>query len=407
MRILIIAYYYPPMNTVGAIRPSKFCKYLPQQGHKTGILTHAFDRTNFDTTNHIYRVYDLNKNGIHQLLNYPCKTAFRILNYAGIYRSRFSFWKDSIMKTSEKIINSFRPDILFATFPPPETLEVGVHLSERYSIPLVSDFRDGLLFESLENLGSNKPKRLKYEELEKRVALRSSAIITVSDPITDYFRDKFSHPRAVTIPNGYDPEDYLNVSDISLDTSKLNIVYTGRLGNSDAGTNSNTLFSALAKLINNSELAKSKIRLHMIGNFSSKEINNMEQLVKKQVIYIYGQMDRKSSLAYQRAADVLLLITSSNRTSVATGKLYEYLHAGKPILALTHNTYGATVIRQTNSGWIVDPQDEDGIIAILTQLAVDPLLPKSIHPDRSVIANYSRQKQTAKLSQVFEQILTP
>jgi glycosyltransferase involved in cell wall biosynthesis len=73
-----------------------------------------------------------------------------------------------------------------------------------------------------------------------------------------------------------------------------------------------------------------------------------------------GLLDRADVIALQRSADVLVLITSQD-PSQATGKLFEYLSAGKPILALADGNEAERLVRATGTGVVVPPDDVDAI----------------------------------------------
>jgi glycosyltransferase involved in cell wall biosynthesis len=85
-----------------------------------------------------------------------------------------------------------------------------------------------------------------------------------------------------------------------------------------------------------------------------------------------GMLDRPAALALQRAADALLLLTGLN-PSEATGKLFEYLAAGRPILAVAHGNEAARVIQETRTGVTVAPGDHAGLVAALRELALGRL----------------------------------
>jgi glycosyltransferase involved in cell wall biosynthesis len=81
-----------------------------------------------------------------------------------------------------------------------------------------------------------------------------------------------------------------------------------------------------------------------------------------------GPLDRADALALQRSADVLVLITSRD-PSEATGKLFEYLAAGRPILALAEGNEAERIVRETNTGITVPPDDVDAIADALRRAA--------------------------------------
>ena len=81
-----------------------------------------------------------------------------------------------------------------------------------------------------------------------------------------------------------------------------------------------------------------------------------------------GVLDREGVVALQRAADVLVLITSRD-SSEASGKLFEYLAAGRPILALAEGNEAERIVRETRTGIVVTPEDLDAIAAALRRAA--------------------------------------
>ena len=85
------------------------------------------------------------------------------------------------------------------------------------------------------------------------------------------------------------------------------------------------------------------------------------------IVQIAGAFPRPTAIALQRRADALLLVTSHYK-SVASGKVFEYLTAGKPILALTGDTDAARIVRETRTGEVVPPDDVDAIVGGLRRV---------------------------------------
>ncbi len=82
-----------------------------------------------------------------------------------------------------------------------------------------------------------------------------------------------------------------------------------------------------------------------------------------------GQLSRDAAAALQRDADVLLLLTSPGHASQATGKLFEYLTAGRPIIALASENEAARIVQETRTGVTVAPDDVEGIASALAAAA--------------------------------------
>jgi len=104
-------------------------------------------------------------------------------------------------------------------------------------------------------------------------------------------------------------------------------------------------------------------------------------------VRVAGWVERPRALRLQRAADALLLMTEgSTRRSVATGKLYEYLLAGRPVLVLGEETEAARIVAETRTGMATSATDPRAIAAALRRLLE---LDRLDEPDEDAIARFS------------------
>ena len=123
-------------------------------------------------------------------------------------------------------------------------------------------------------------------------------------------------------------------------------------------------------------------------------------------LVLEGFRPHAEALAAMRAADVLLLLVpraDGRGLSVVSGKVYEYLAAERPILALVPpEGDAATLLRDTGAAWIADPDDEDGILAALGQAAdawlADSLQQRSLSVEwRERLDRRTRARELAEL----------
>ena len=470
MKILIIAYYYPPVNTGGTLRPFKWAQYLPQWGHEVTILTHTYNKSKTEPgPPQIIRFHDISFNKMRLNLYKKCqwlilRSCTEALNISGIYHSIYTWWKRKVMKNSDIIIQQAQPDIIIATYPPVETLEIGLYLSKKYHIPLIADFRDGLMFEPIEVKRINQYRciRKRYEKIETEVAGQSTVITAVSQPIMDYFEKKYHPKQSAVITNAFDPEDInekflqgeLNQwvsgsvgqwvsskigkrSYESLDMMSrpypetnenqhkrfaqhigfyyprrgdpgrrgqkhFNIVFTGRFSLSEKNRRVDFFFDAVRLLLEKEKHLENKIKIHLVGEYSKAELRVCKDLIARGIVVYHGFVERSRSLVFQRAADVLLIITEPERRSMVTAKIFEYLWADKPILALTYKTVLEDIIKETKSGWIVHPHQPEAIVDLLGKIITDTAFYDSIKPDGEKIQQYSIKTQLEKLNRLLE-----
>ena len=410
MKILIIAYYYPPVSTGGTLRPLKWAQYLPQWGHQVTILTHTYDKTKTEPgPPRIIRFHDISCNKKRPNLYKKCqwlilRSFTETLNILGIYHSIYTWWKRRVIKNSDTIIQQAQPDIIIATYPPVETLEIGLHLAKKYNIPLISDFRDGLMFEPIE------PKRMKqyrcirkrYKEIETEAAAHSAAITSIAHPITDYYKETYQPQHAEVISNAFDPDDLKEIpEDIQFDDSFFNIVFTGRFALSDRYNRVDFFFDAVRLLIEKEKNLEKKIKIHLVGEYRKEELQELKDLIARGIVVNHGFVERRKSLAFQWAADLLLIISRQDRSSFTTTKIFEYLYAGKPILALTHKTVLEDIIKETKTGWIVHPHQPEAIADLLRKIITNTTFYNSIEPDWKKIEKYSIKIQVEKLNRLL------
>ena len=413
MKILIIAYYYPPLHTGGTPRPHLWAKHLAKLGHDVSVLTQTYTRTTAEPGNpRVIRIRDIScnkdKTGIRKKIRWLLlRGVTEVLNILGIYHSIYSWWKHNVIRHSEHIIRLTQPDIIIATYPPVETLEIGTYLGRIYGIPLITDFRDGLMFEPIESKRMSQYRCIRntYREIEQHTAAQAAAITAVSTPITEYYRETYRPPYTELIFNAFDPEDLKDLpTGIQLEADAFNIVFTGRFSLSDQYHQAGFFFTAVRLLIAKEKQLERKIKIHLVGEYRREELAGLEDLLLKGIIERHGFVERRTALAFQRAADLLLIISRVDRPSFASAKIFEYLFSGKPILALAHNNTLENIIKETKTGWIVHPQQPEAIAELLEKIITDKEFYHALQPERETIENYSIAAQIKTLNALLAKI---
>jgi glycosyltransferase involved in cell wall biosynthesis len=197
--------------------------------------------------------------------------------------------------------------------------------------------------------------------MERRVARGADAVIGVSHPIAEDISARLGIA-AAHIPNGWDPrwdQRASQASEVALEPGTVNVVHTGKMSG-DIGSDPEPLFAAMRWIAVNRPDAAQRLRLVLAGPPDPRLRELLEDADGTGVQYV-GQLTRGASIALQRSAHALLLVTPSRRPSATPGKLYEYLAAGKPIIALTRGSEAARIVQETVTGVAVAPDDVEGI----------------------------------------------
>jgi glycosyltransferase involved in cell wall biosynthesis len=249
-------------------------------------------------------------------------------------------------------------DCVITSSPPHSGHLVGLALQTR-GVPWLADFRDGWTFEPTRPRYPLGAQRRCDAALERIVATRADAIVAVTPPITEDLRLRFGS-EGVTVTNGFDPEEAVAPSTWTppLAADRHSLVYTGSL--SYAGNSPEPLLRGLDLLA--AERPELAARLEVVFAGPTTTSEREEFALREPLVRTVGRLPRDRTLALQRAADGLILIAGDHRPSVATGKLYEYLAADRPILVLGSTSVAARIVEATGSGDAV-PLDDPAVIA--------------------------------------------
>lgn len=386
-RILLIAYYYPPFNNGGTQRIINFRKYLPQYGYDVDIVTtNALGST--DDEKGIYRYADVGwsvARGNNKLIAYPMKVFKRIMVRLGLVGDETFFWKHEILNNIHKDVDMSSYDFILASFPQQTNLEIGLYLSKKFEIPLIVDYRDGLMYNPFKYIIASPFSKRRAQNLEKELAAYAPLQITINSVIGNYYR-KMYETKTIDIPNGFDDEEEFPFNEFEFPNG-YNIVYTGALSLS----RDNYSLSYLCKIIEGNE----GVNFIFIGNYTKEEKENFR---KYKNVFIYQPMERKKIIPIQRESDILLLVTGDDPSGM-TGKLFEYLFAKKPILNLGGNNVAAKIINETDSGKTIHPEEVKEVHQFINDVKNN-----QITFSHRNLSQYTRREQCKRLAQHLDQL---
>ncbi len=350
MKLLIISFAFPPFNSIGAVRVGKTAKYLTELGHDVRVVTakdQPFPPTlpvEVDSNDVVYTNW-LNLRGPVKVVlqeagaasgsDSPNGHVINILKrtLGSVYRTLLYFpdpyigWFPRAVSASSNLIKSWRPDIILASSPPPTSLLVAARLSRLHGIPWVADLRD--LWVDHQYYQQPGWRRFVETKLERRVLASAADFITVSEPLADTLRVKYAKPTTVVL-NGFDATDYPSESHVPFNNGCLRILYTGVVyeGKQDPSP----VFEALRIL---GPLAE-KFRVVFHGVYLNSVREMIERYNLQGIVEVKNLVPYRESLKLQMEADILLLLlwTDQAQRGVYTGKLFEYIGARRPILAV-------------------------------------------------------------------------
>lgn len=391
-RVLIITYYWPPSGGSGVQRWLKMSKYLPENGWQPVVYT-AEDAE--------YPVEDPSlQNDVvpeSEVIRRPIVEPYTFYKrFLGIRKSekvkagfinegkKKSGWKENIsvwirgnffipdarcwwvrpsVKFLSKYLKEHPVDAIISTGPPHSMHLIAKALHEKMHIPWVADFRDPwteiFYFDSLK---LSKRSLRKHKNLEKQVLTEADKVVAVGWHEADDL-ENLGAKNVQVVTNGFDNE-CVN-SEIRFERNeKFTITYTGVL----LPNESFVIWDALNELCGeNSEFANN-LKIKLIGHIDGKVRSYIAEKNLESKVENVEYMQHTQVLEYQRKSDLLLLLVpiAMKAECILTGKLFEYLASGRPVLAIApENGDVARVLKETACGVIVDFNDKEKMKSVI------------------------------------------
>ncbi len=418
-KVLIITYYWPPGSGAGVQRWLKFSKYLPAFGWEPVILTVDPAYATYPTLD-----YSLSAEVTKDLIVYKTSAT----DYFRLYRKdkakipSAGFANNNEKRTTEKFLrfirgNFFIPDPrkgwnkfafrkaceiiekyemkhIITTSPPHSTQLIGLKLKKKYpEIKWIADLRDP--WTDIYYYNQFYPTWFSKKidsRFEKEVLTNADKIITVGKSLKDLFSSIINgvEEKIDIVTNGFDGDDFTGLS--ASTPEKFTISYIGTL--SDAYPVDGFL-EALYKFINDQTVFK----FRLIGTVSQKQEQLILSKVEEPSVEFIPYVDHDKAIKYMLDASVLLLIIPDHHSnkSIITGKLFEYIATGKPILCLgPTDGDAAEIINQTGSGKTFKYNDVSGIYNFVKNLIGKQIIIKEIPA-----LEFSRKNLTSKIVSIL------
>ncbi len=421
-KVLIITYYWPPAGGPGVQRWLKFVKYLPDFGI-TPVL-YIPENPNYPIVdesfvNEVPKEISIYKHPIREPYDlarmFSRKKAKRISS--GIIQTENQSLTEKIMlwirgnffvpdarknwvKPSVKYVSGILEkesiDTIITTGPPHSVHLIGYHLKQQIGIQWIADFRDPWT-----SIGYHTKLKLtiksqqKHKRLEHLVLNTADKIVVTSKTTKKEFQGITDKSISV-ITNGYDSD---HKGSTSLD-SKFTISHIGSLL---SGRNPENLWKVLAELIHENEQFARNFKLQLAGVVSDDVLHSIYTSGLKDNMELIGYVSHKEALKIQQESQVLLLveINSKQTTGILPGKLYEYMAARRPILAVGPSDWDASaIIAETKSGAFFDYFSETHLKNVILEW-FDAFQNNSLNPDSTGLEKYSRRELTRELSKLL------
>lgn len=417
-RVLVVAYFFPPIGGAGVFRALKFVKYLPEYDWRPYVLTIADDPAwphdstllnEVPSAVHVERVRPAWE--FRQLVRFlqpldRLRGGWRLLallNWLRIPDDKIS-WIGPGYRRARKLIKAHHLDVIFTTSAPYSSHLMGYWLKRTTGLPWVADFRDEWADNPCDGL---QPTRLHHEiakRLQRLVVNGADHVTTVCQPIVEMLRKGATdHSKFATITNGFDAEDIraARAQAVQRNAKVFRLVYTGIFY---GPIGPKYFIKALELLLKQGEIPADHIRVSLIGQVAQPALSRPEW---QQILECHPYMAHEDVLLEQQRSDCLLLFIPRERGGFAYGtKVFEYVASGKPILALVPpDGAAADLIRKSRTGFVIEPNDVPTIQSTVRMLFEQWKAGRlAIEPDEQVIQCHERRYLTGRLAEILDRV---
>jgi glycosyltransferase involved in cell wall biosynthesis len=262
--------------------------------------------------------------------------------------------------------------VIYSTGPPFSNHVIGVCLKKMTKKPLIVDFRDAWTANPMRRMRFPRARQLMESILEKIVIRSADLVVSTTEGITQDFRRRYgveSAMKFITLPNGFDKEEFCMPDKSTRDRcDKMRIVHTGQL---TSERSPKPLLVALRRLFDEKPNLTHVIEVYLVGEnqtfLDGKTIENyLEEFRLESVVKLVAHVPQPEAIRYQISADILLLVIGvvppeEISTYGIASKVFDYMVAGRPVLALADPGPVSELVERTQIGPVFAPSDIEGI----------------------------------------------
>jgi glycosyltransferase involved in cell wall biosynthesis len=377
MKLLLVTLYFPPAGGGGVQRPLKFASHLPALGIETHVLApddpkwvHEDADLPLPTQAWVHRARYVGprgrriadelhgRSGVDLVLRRASTIGRRLL-----LPDENVTWNATAIPKAISIARSEGIDVVLTTSPPGSVHLIGAAVKKATGAKWVADLRDSIALHahrSAEGVGA-RAKQKARAGVARLVAHQADAIVTAAESIAVETRGLNPSGRVVTIANGCDFDDFAGLEYVRGDRFRLT-----HAGSFFGKRDPKPFLQALA------DTGLDDVTARFLGDFRPADREFVESLGLADRVELIDHVPRRESLRLQRDSDALLLLipeAGGRGRGVLSGKVFEYLAAERPVLAVVPpDGAAAELVRDTGAGLVAPPEDVPAIRDAILEL---------------------------------------
>jgi glycosyltransferase involved in cell wall biosynthesis len=310
-------------------------------------------------------------------------------------------WNGYAYKKAKSLIMEEGIDTVLTTSPPHSSQLIGLQLKKKLGVRWIADFRDPWTdIYYYHNLGHSRFSAGLDQQLEKLVLNNADHVLTIGPGLKNLFLNKYrgiSEQRISVITNGYDAEDFIP-SPFKSDPGTFTVTYTGTMSDN---YQPEVFFRAFKSVMD--KKPEIDFRLRLIGVFSAGIMDILEKTGVRAHTELIPPVSHHEAITHMQRSNALLLVIPKYPDDhlILTGKLFEYLAAGRPIICIgPADGDAAAIIDECTAGKTFERKDGPSLADYLESIGTrrDQTVNEA---GRMRAAAYSREQQTLNFIKIL------
>jgi hypothetical protein len=410
-RILLIAFHFPPFTgSSGIQRTLGLVRYLPAAGWDPIVLSahrRAYENTSEDLLAEI-------PSSVLVERAFALDTA-RDLTIFGRYPAilarpdRWVSWYWRAVPAGLRLIQRFSPSAIWSTYPIATAHLIGAELQRRSGLPWIADFRDPM---AQDGYPSDPRTWRRFKEIEEDTASRAARLVFVTPGAMKTYVERYPDtPREkfACIENGYDEVLFRSAEKVvgergPLNPGRLTLLHSGVVYPSERDPTA--LFAALSELRRSGVLSEHNFRLRFRAPLHDQLLLRLgDETAILDLIEVLPPLPYVEALAEMMRADALVVMQAANCNEQIPAKVYEYLRARRPILALA-DPAGDTAHALEDAGvrHIAKLEDKAAVEAAVADFYRVLSSGRAPVPDQNAVVNSSRESRARQFVDLLGQV---
>jgi len=419
-KLLLFAYFYPPLGGPAVQRPLKTIKYLKEAGWEVDVISvqeivyHSRDESLLqeECASAVYRTGSADvmsklkkvsgKTGVD-----PKKIYFKTPEFfKRLVRSSYVIddkigWLKYAVKQGKQLCEKNQYKAVMATIGPYTSALAAYRIHQEYDLPIIIDYRDHWTLNPYIKYLTPLHRR-SARRWEKRILKNSTLILTIGKKLAAELKKEFGGGimyKLHVMYNGYDEDDFKDTGSIQPPDDKFVISYLGGL----YGKRSAEFFLQAVTQLKTENKLPNDLLIRFVGNYYRETQTQLASEKLKDILELIPQVEHHEALKLMCNSHLLLLFSPSDSLkSGVTGKIFEYLRSGRKIFGMVpSDSESAILLREHGQNTICAMEDVEQIKKHLLEFFRD----RDQLTEISAKEKYSRKNQVKKFADKLGELL--